>query len=72
MDVVEEVEVHEDELTICVTNGAADIGNVALALSQSGVRLVETTMRTPTLDDVFLQVTGGRLEVDAPTEEVPA
>ena len=72
MDVVEEVEIHEDELTICVTNGAADIGNVALALSRSGVRLVETTLRTPTLDDVFLQVTGGRLEVDAPTEEVPA
>ena len=70
MDVVEEVEVHGDELTIRVGNGAADIGNVALVLSQSGVRLLETTLRTPTLDDVFLQVTGNRLEVDAPVEEV--
>ena len=47
MDVVEEVEVHGDELTIRVGNGAADIGNVALVLSQSGVRLLETTLRTP-------------------------
>ena len=62
---VANVEVHGDELTISVANGAKVIGPVAIALDQCGVTVQELTLRTPTLDDVFLHYTGGRLEVDA-------
>jgi ABC-2 type transport system ATP-binding protein len=59
---VEQVEAHSGELTISVSNGAELISSVALALNQSGVTVREITLRTPTLDDVFLQVTGGRMQ----------
>ena len=56
------IEVHGQELTLSVGNGAARISSVALALNQHGVGVQELTLRTPTLDDVFLQVTGARLQ----------
>ena len=59
---VERVEVHSQELTASVSNGAALISAVALALDRHGVQVQELTLRTPTLDDVFLQVTGARLQ----------
>ena len=59
------VEVHGSELTASVGNGAAVISAVALALAQQGVAVQELTLRTPTLDDVFLQVTGERLQDEA-------
>ena len=62
---VESVEVHGQELTVSVANGAALISTVALALDQWGMNVQELTLRTPTLDDVFLQVTGARLQEGA-------
>ena len=59
---VERVESHGQELTVSVSNGAALISAVALALDRHGVEVQELTLRTPTLDDVFLHVTGGRLQ----------
>ena len=72
---VEQVDIHgpyRNELTICVSNGAESISNVALALNQSGVTVRELTLRTPTLDDVFLQVTGSRLQGEEAPGEVTA
>ena len=66
---VSAVEAHETELTISVENGPASISSVALALHDSEITPNNLTLRTPTLDDVFLSVTGGRLEVDAPAAE---
>ena len=67
---VSQIEDHGRELVVSVENGAALVGNVALALDRGGVTVGEITLRTPTLDDVFLTVTGGRIQVDAdPTEE---
>ena len=67
---VSQIEDHGQELVVSVENGAALVGNVALALDRSGVTVGEITLRTPTLDDVFLTVTGGRIQVDAdPNEE---
>ena len=63
------VEVHGDEITVSVDAGPRVIGPVAIALDQQGVTVQEITLRTPTLDDVFLQYTGGRLEVDADVPE---
>jgi ABC-2 type transport system ATP-binding protein len=37
---------------------------VAVALSKSGAKVRELTLRTPTLDDVFLELTGNRFAGD--------
>ncbi len=62
---VDSAEVHGDELTVSVTNGSETISPVAVALSGTTVDVLELTLRTPTLDDVFLELTGERIEVDA-------
>jgi ABC-2 type transport system ATP-binding protein len=66
---VESIEVHGSELTISASRGAALLGDVAVALREAGVPVQEITLRTPTLDDVFLNVTGGRLQQAAPEQE---
>ncbi len=58
---VASVDAREGELTVSATNGAAVIADVAVALKGSGVTIQSLTLRTPTLDDVFLQVTGAHL-----------
>ncbi|MGH9123321.1 MAG: ATP-binding cassette domain-containing protein [Acidimicrobiales bacterium] len=61
---VTRVDVHGDELLISASDGAATIGAVAVALSTvSPVR--HLTLRTPTLDDVFLELTGNRINSDS-------
>ena len=62
---VSNVEARGGELTISVANGAALISTVALRLSESGIDVQELVLRTPTLDDVFLQVTGARFRDEA-------
>ena len=58
---VDHVGTKGDELTISVEDGAATLSPVAVALSGCGVRVVDLTLRTPTLDDVFLELTGGHI-----------
>ena len=55
-----------DEVVISVVNGAKAISPVAVALSERGITVEGLTLRTPTLDDVFLHVTGERMGEDAP------
>jgi len=70
IEAIEGVDVYEEELSIRVANGAGFISNIALALNASGVHVRELTLRTPTLDDVFLYVTGGRFaQEEAANEE---
>ncbi len=64
LDGVTGVEIHGDELTVSATDGAAAISPVAVALSGCAVDVRELTLRTPTLDDVFLELTGNRIQVD--------
>ena len=59
---VEQADLRGNELVVSVSNGAELISEVAIALSQSGVQISEIMLRTPTLDDVFLQVTGERMQ----------
>jgi len=66
---VESVDVYGKELSIRVMNGAGFISAVALALNEAAVSVRELTLRTPTLDDVFLNVTGGRLQQDGVPEQ---
>jgi ABC-2 type transport system ATP-binding protein len=61
---VQGVEVRGDELTISVTDGASVIGPIAIALHEAAIPIRDLTLRTPTLDDVFLELTGGHIQTD--------
>ena len=67
---VERVERHSDELTIVTPNASTMLSSIAVALEASGVSVQNLTMRTPTLDDVFLELTGAHLGRDDQEEEV--
>jgi ABC-2 type transport system ATP-binding protein len=58
VDGVEGVDVDGNNVVVTATNGAATIGAVAVALNGRGIRVRDLTLRTPTLDDVFLELTG--------------
>jgi ABC-2 type transport system ATP-binding protein len=59
---VHSVESHGSELVIAAGNGSAAISPVAVALATTRVTVRELTLRTPTLDDVFLDLTGTHIE----------
>jgi ABC-2 type transport system ATP-binding protein len=56
------VEAHGQELVVATSNGAAAISPVAVALASSKMTVRDLTLRTPTLDDVFLELTGTHIE----------
>ena len=58
---VEGVEVQGEEVIVSVGDGAAAISAVAVALAGAGIHVQALTLRTPTLDDVFLHATGARM-----------
>lgn len=62
---VARVEIAGDEVTMSVAHGASAISPVAVALADAGLAVEGLTLRTPTLDDVFLHMTGGRMQEDA-------
>ncbi len=63
------VEAHGQELVIATSNGAGVISPAAVALANSNMIVRDLTLRTPTLDDVFLELTGTHIER---TNAVPA
>lgn len=69
LDGVQGVEAHGNELVISATNGSAAISPVAVAISSCEVVVRDLTLRTPTLDDVFLELTGSHIEREDRTEE---
>jgi ABC-2 type transport system ATP-binding protein len=72
---VEAVEARGTEIVVTALDGAAAIGPVAVALHGCGVPVRDLTLRTPTLDDVFLELTGSHIrsdddeEIEAPEED---
>jgi ABC-2 type transport system ATP-binding protein len=66
---VRSVEVHGTELVIAADDGPAAISPVAVALAACEMPVRDLTLRTPTLDDVFLDLTGTRIEHDETLEE---
>lgn len=64
LDVVEKIDRGPRSLLVSVSNGAASVSPVAVELDSIGAEVAELTLRTPTLDDVFLELTGDRIEVD--------
>jgi ABC-2 type transport system ATP-binding protein len=65
---VHHVSVRDGEVTVRAPDGAAAISPVAVALSHSRLHVHSLTLRTPTLDDVFLELTGGHIEHLEPEE----
>jgi ABC-2 type transport system ATP-binding protein len=68
---VDTVEAHGNELVITASSGSAAISPVAVALSTCEIAVRDLTLRTPTLDDVFLELTGTHIErqsTDEPEE----
>ena len=61
---VDRVDIRGDEIVVSVGDGSAAISPVAVALSEADVMVRELTLRTPTLDDVFLTITGAHLAGD--------
>ena len=56
------LEAHGNEVTVSVANGTSQISDIALRLNEKNIAVRELTLRTPTLDDVFLHVTGARFQ----------
>ena len=66
---VQSVEAHGNELLIATDNGSAAISPVAVALNSCEIAVRDLTLRTPTLDDVFLELTGSHIEREDTTKE---
>ncbi len=64
MDVVDEVSRENQTITIGTSDSSSAINAVAVALSRTRLEVRSLTVRTPTLDDVFRQLTGGHIEGD--------
>jgi ABC-2 type transport system ATP-binding protein len=68
VDGVQGVDGRGNQLMVTAVDGAATIGPVAVALNHSGVTVRDLTLRTPTLDDVFLELTGTHIRSDETAE----
>jgi len=66
---VQSVEIHGNELIVNTDNGSASISPVAVALASCEVAVRDLTLRTPTLDDVFLDLTGARIAYESGDDE---
>ena len=60
------VEARGTELIVSTADGSATVSPVAVALSSCEVTVRDLTLRTTSLDDVFLELTGNRFENDEP------
>lgn len=58
-----------DQLTVYVDNGTRALPEIVRLLDQQEMALVSLNLSPPTLDDVFLQVTGNRLDSDGSAME---
>jgi len=64
---VDAVSYEEGRIVVSTKDGPAELSPVAIALGATSLRVKALTMRTPTLDDVFMELTGSHI-----AEEVAA
>jgi ABC-2 type transport system ATP-binding protein len=64
------VEARGSEIIVSTGDGSATVSPVAVALSACEVRVRDLTLRTTTLDDVFLELTGSHIRQQNGDEEV--
>jgi len=65
---VEDVHRMDGEAVVYIRNGAAAVAQLIRTLDEAGLAVAELRLTHPTLDDVFLRITGRHLEAD----ETPA
>jgi ABC-2 type transport system ATP-binding protein len=68
IDGLDGVDVFGDEVRVGTEDGRQALSPVAIALGSAGIKVRELSLRTPTLDDVFLDVTGTHLDAGSPAE----
>ena len=61
---INHVEVYGNEVSAATGDGASVISPVAVALAAAGVEVSDLSIHPTTLDDVFLELTGARIEVE--------
>ena len=64
---IDAVSCEPGRIIVSATNGPAELSPVAIALHSTSLRVRALTLRTPTLDDVFMELTGSHIH-----EAVPA
>jgi ABC-2 type transport system ATP-binding protein len=69
---LERVVAEADGLALYVEDGAGSIAEIVRRLDTGGIRVGAIAVSRPSLDDVFLEATGRRLEGAEEQEEVPA
>ena len=72
LDGVTDVSLRGGELVVSATNGAAVVNDLVVTMNGLGLRANALTLRTPTLDDVFLNATGHRIEGDESADATAA
>lgn len=58
---VDKVDVQDQEISIATAHGESVVGPIAVALDKAGIQVEQLSLRSPSLDDVFLEVTGNRM-----------
>ena len=54
------------QVVVSTRDGPAELSPVAIALNATSLRVRALTLRTPTLDDVFKELTGSHMHEAAP------
>jgi ABC-2 type transport system ATP-binding protein len=62
IDIVEDVVTQDGTITIGTADGSSAITAVAIALARTGLDVKSLTVRSPTLDDVFRELTGSPMD----------
>jgi ABC-2 type transport system ATP-binding protein len=63
MDVVDSASANDERITISTSDSSVALNSVVIALSKTRLRVKSLTLRTPTLDDVFTELTGSHIDV---------
>ena len=66
---VSHVEARGHELFVSTSDGPATVSAVAVALAKGGTTVRDLTLRSPSLDDVFLELTGNRIQHEDDNDE---
>jgi ABC-2 type transport system ATP-binding protein len=63
---VDAVSSEAGRIVVSTSDGPAHLSPVAIALGATSVRVKTLTLRTPTLDDVFMELTGSHIQEPVP------
>jgi ABC-2 type transport system ATP-binding protein len=64
---VDSVSQEGGRIVVSTKNGPGELSPVAIALNATSLRVKSLTLRTPTLDDVFMELTGSHIQEAVPT-----